>query len=740
MRYRADDLSQVACRSSSALVMTAESREADCTLATESPVAMRDAKGNPVNEILLMSGAEYPPQVPLLDSHERGSVKHVLGSIRDLKRLTPDGKLDGRVSFSATPEGESALVKYRERHLTDISVGYLVLESVKVKAGESRDFGGKRVSGPATVVTRWRIKEGSVVPIGADPVSRLRNDDPNKGRSTMDPILRKLLERMGLPATASEDDANKFLADNADKLNAIVPPEGDKGEKGEKGGLGVRSVEEITTQILKVVQQDAKRAAEEQAARKRDIDGLCEIARVPVKEEWYTMDKDAVRKAIKEAQEAVRRSPDLGLQVRFSDTQPAERGVDALRYRLVDMALGITGTDQKRREAHLESVPWGNRRADDESRKAAFNEARRNAYDFRNATLLDIAAQCLKMDGYDIRGLGKPEIAQAAMGLGSAQAVGLSARANGWPALSVTASFPQITLDAMNKSMMVGYEEFPSTWEGPMRRGQSVSDFKNINRIRLGDVPSLSVLPDNQPLPQVRVADGKEAYSVIARGADLSLSWQLLVNDDMGVLSRIPQGLGRAAARTVNFVAWAKLTENRTMRDGQAFFLATAAGNRYRSNSTTGAGAPSVSTVQTLTNKMMQMRGENTPENAESDAVLALMPRYIIGPSALRTTILQLVRSTADPAATLSSAVFNPANTLDPVIEPLLDSDSTTRWYLAADPASIDGIEVTFLAGQERPIIRQVEDPLTMALHHTILQTFAAEALEWRGWQRHDGA
>lgn len=51
------------------------------------------------------------------------------------------------------------------------------------------------------------------------------------------------------------------------------------------------------------------------------------------------------------------------------------------------------------------------------------------------------------------------------------------------------------------------------------------------------------------------------------------------------------------------------------------------------------------------------MRGLNTPEGNESDDILNIMPRYIIAPAALETTVLQLVRSQADPSDHKSSAV-----------------------------------------------------------------------------------
>ena len=115
------------------------------------------------------------------------------------------------------------------------------------------------------------------------------------------------------------------------------------------------------------------------------------------------------------------------------------------------------------------------------------------------------------------------------------------------------------------------------------------------------------------------------------------------------------------------------------------------------------------------------------------------MPRYLILPSALRTTGLKEVRSIADPNGT-HSGDFNTSNDLIPIVEPLLDANSTTAWYLFAAPTLVETVEVTFLQGQETPRTRTIRDEKKLAIETIILQTFAAKALDHRGMQRHDGA
>lgn len=142
-------------------------------LATETPARVWDWNRGVIDEVLLMSGAEFPAQVPLLDAHNRYSVESQLGSLR---ALHVDGAaLCATAYFSSVPRAEEAFAKVREGHLTDISVGYTVEDAVWIPEGETAFVDGRTFSGPLRVVRKWRVKEGSLTPIGADEQAKARS-------------------------------------------------------------------------------------------------------------------------------------------------------------------------------------------------------------------------------------------------------------------------------------------------------------------------------------------------------------------------------------------------------------------------------------------------------------------------------------------------------------------------------------------------------------------------------------
>lgn len=725
-----------------------ENRSVEAVLSTETPVLMFDwERFEAIPEILLAEGMQIPrsKQVPLLDSHSRLSMSNQLGSVRDIH--VNGTEVRGTLVYSSVHEDE--FTKVREGHATDVSVGYRIIAREFVPEGKKKRINGRTFDGPVNVVTKSRLGEVSQTPIGADEQAKIRGLDPSKlsppkknKEHKMSDELRTLLVELGLEKDVDDETAERFLVDNSNKIReAFAKKDPDQPKKREKttGDDGADLMDELRKireeigkqpSMEESIEKALKAREEQRVAFRSNVDGLCELAGIEDQEFTRSLydksDETEVREAILEHRAKQSEGLTIGHQPIAFGRGQLEKHRGAVGTALVMRAfnrcqvLNPNSPNLEAREKIIERIYPEDERANDWEQ-------------FRHATILEIAGECLRMDGIDTRGLTNDDIATTALGFG--EQIGVRASD---PAYHITGSFPFITQDAVNKSMMLGFVEFPSTWQAVMTQGDSVRDFKTIHRMQLGALPNVPIWDGLSVPGDASMKDEEETYAIECHSDRVSFNYKLLVNDDMSMLSRTPQRQGDAMARTVNGTAWAQITGNPTMRDAEVLFLETAANNRFRSNLTTGAGAPSATTIQILTDKMMQMRGTNTPEEAESEDILALMPSHIVGPSALRTTILQEVRSIADPNAGHSN-VANLSNDLIPVIEPLLDANSTSAWYLFASTARVETVEVTFLQGQESPRLRTVLNADRLSQDHYILQTFAAKALEHRGMQRHDG-
>lgn len=564
----------------------------------------------------------------------------------------------------------------------------------------------------------------------------------------MPPELRAKCEAAGMSVDLSNEDAWTWLAKNQTKIFPEGGADGNKTPEDDKGKHHGMSLEEIDAFLER---RDAKKAADK-AAFCKQVDTYIALAfgndgdkPAELVAECYKLQDEgieAVQTKILEAKAARDEAAPTGGWV-MSSSQPRDRHLAAVRAGFMVRAMrnfAAQGSRLQQIDGRWERVEITPEAILD--KQLPEKDRPKDWEHFSRLTLLNLCNECLIIDGFNaehVRRLSPMHLAMAAMGYNLGQ-FGLRASA----AFHTTGSLLEITRDAVNKSLLAGYGEAPQTWRGPMRQADSVPDFKQIRRVKLSAAQNLPVWQDNTAPNQAKLSSEEETYAVEARAETLSFSWRLVLNDDLDALSRRPQLLGDAAARTVNSIAWQAILANPTMADGQALFLETPAGGRFRSNFTTGSASPANSTIGAMKAKMRVMRGLNTTDQGgnpvEGADILNLMPSYIVGPAALEETILKQVYSGADPASGGNSAVYNTSRTLTPIIEPLLDVNSATAWYLFASPSRVDTAEVTFLQGQEQPFAHEWMDDETMSQNYTIMQTCAAKAIDYRGLQKHKGA
>jgi hypothetical protein len=697
-----------------------DTRSVDAVISTETPVLMPDySRMEMVPEVLLSKGAEFPKarQIPFLDSHNRYSVKDQLGSARAI--TVNEDNITATLVFGKSASGEDALASVRDGHITDVSVGYEVLKKTYVPDGTTKTISGREFTGPVNVVTKWRLREVSLTPIGADAQAKLRGLDPaavrfsQDERFEMNQELRALLVSRGMPAELTDEQAQRWLIDNAAKLADQKPA----AQPEQRQAAPAVDTAGLAAMVAEATRKAIADAAAQRDAFESDVRALCELAGLPY--EFDNARKCADVAAVRAHLTAAKAKAAEALP--FGNVRVLSTGVDRLRSDL--QSTLISRAAQSALNGDLQKLQ---RYVSEDQRKAA--------EPFRHATLLDMATEFVRAQGINTLGLTREQIAQCAMF--GPQVAGIRGLRTDVP-LHTTGSFANLTLDAINKSMMIGYTEVPATWRGPMRQGESVADFKTIHRLRMGGIPNLPVWNDSADPDRASMADAREFYAVECRSLGVDFSYKLIVNDDMSALTRVPLALGDSAARTVNAVAWSQITSNAALSDGVALFSA-ASGARKQKNLETGSVTNYTTAINQLTQNMMVMRGENTPEGNQGPDILALMPRYIVFPAALRGTLLQLLSSESDPSSS-NSGVRNINTGLVPIIEPLLDADSATAFYLFAEPNRVDTVEVTFLQGQEVPQIRSVLSEEKLSMTWYLLQSVGAKALNHRGMQKHTG-
>ncbi len=160
----------------------AEEHSIPATLATNQGVDVWDPWNGLVREYLLTESAQFPPsgQIPFIDSHDRSTVKNLLGSVRNCQ---PGANATGDLVFSSTEADTET--KAREGHLTDVSIGYDYDNYYEVDEGATGVINGREFAGPCRVVPNPQILEASAVIIGADAAAKMLRSLPEEVRATL---------------------------------------------------------------------------------------------------------------------------------------------------------------------------------------------------------------------------------------------------------------------------------------------------------------------------------------------------------------------------------------------------------------------------------------------------------------------------------------------------------------------------------------------------------------------------
>lgn len=319
---------------------------------------------------------------------------------------------------------------------------------------------------------------------------------------------------------------------------------------------------------------------------------------------------------------------------------------------------------------------------------------------FRHMSLVRLCEDLLQRQGINCRGLSPMEIATRAIS---------------------TSDLSNIAGSTMNRTLRQGYDSGRRTFVGVFRQG-TAPDFRSMSRVGLSGAPSLLEVKENGEFTTGAVTDGKETYQLATYGRILPFTRQMIINDDMGALTRIPMMFGRAAADLESDIVWGIITANAALADTVALFHAT------HGNLAASGGAIDITTVGAGRAAMRVQTGME-------GRLINVMPKFLITGANYETAVDQLLASIAP--ATIAAAVPSELRSLKPVIEPRLTGN---QWYLAADYNQVDTIEYSYLEGNQGVYIEtqmgfEVDGIKIKARHD-----FAAKAIDHRGMYKNPGA
>lgn len=291
-------------------------------------------------------------------------------------------------------------------------------------------------------------------------------------------------------------------------------------------------------------------------------------------------------------------------------------------------------------------------------------------------------------------------------------------------AINSTSTFPAIMSNLANKSVMVGFNEAETTYQIWAGKGSN-RDFKEAARVALSEAGTLELVPEGGQFKQDSFGEASARTKVATYGKLFSLTRQAIINDDLGLFSKIATKYGSAAKRLVNKMVYAQLTGNVKMQDNVALFD-TKHGNV--------AGTGEALSVKAIAKAITAMRRQ---KGIAGEATLNITPKYLVVPPELEVTAYQIVNSTAAVDG-VNSGVVNPYKGRFIVVADaeLTDPDA---WYLVADATQHDTIEVTYLNGVETPRLETRQGFDVDGIEYKVAFDCGVSALDFRGLYKNAG-
>lgn len=282
-------------------------------------------------------------------------------------------------------------------------------------------------------------------------------------------------------------------------------------------------------------------------------------------------------------------------------------------------------------------------------------------------------------------------------------------------------SWADVLGDSITRRMIADYTMTPSpyaVWR-LVTSIVSINDFRTQERTRFGGYGAIPVVAEAGPYTALASpTDEKATYAIAKRGGTETVTMEMIRNDDVGSIQRIPLKLSRAAQRTLAKFVLDFLRTNPVIFDGLALFHATH----------NNLGAAALGTASLAAARIAMLR---QPEK-DSGEELGIAPRTLFVPPELEEAAVDLFRrNTENDRNFIQSLSLN--------VAPVWYWTDTNDWVATADTSDVPLIELGFLDGREEPELFVQDNPTVGSmfsndqLTYKIRHIYGGTVLDYRG-------
>lgn len=705
-----------------------------------------------------------PNPISILRQHDSNRVVgHSDRVTTDDRSLTVEGRVSGtgphvdEILKTADPKRDP-----KDRFPWQVSIGAKVIRAAFLDEQEEVDVNGRKIVGPAIIVRESLLTEVSFVPIGAD-TSTSASIAASGGSSSLvslefDPMtFSEWLKAQGFEEATLNEVIKKTLKamyDKAMKASAEIEPEtteeeGDDEPTTQRRRLPVIRAAAGDDEPEEDEDEEEDTAVEPRRRRKKRRQIQASGARQDMRDFFAELKADFHKEVTAEQtrQAAINAipgiSPQLAAQAISSKWSALQAELEHLRAGRGQSVPAIHMKDRSQISGQaIEAAMAMSVGASPESLKP--NAVRRQAgytdqiidqamsAEYRGFGIQTLFYEVIRAAGMNVRpGLVNEEFIDT--GFRADKAL----RAAGMATISLTGILGNVA----NKILISAYDSVATVWQHFCAIGSN-PDFKVGTRYRLDSTGAMKKIGMDGKIHSAGLAEAGYTSQLDTYAVMLKLPRTLIYNDDLNSFALIPQQLGRMGS----------------LRREEAFFvlvLSNANNFFHTNNKNLLTGSGSALAIAGLTGsstaflKMTDSNGKPILSN----------PNRLLVPTALAVTADNLYTS-----LTLSES-SGAGNTLGGVDNPhrskykahpsgyldntairdqdgkALSGQSATAWYQFADPAQLAAFRMSFLNGQQTPMVSAAEGGFDeLAVQWRIVDDFVASQEDPAGAVKNNGA
>lgn len=280
---------------------------------------------------------------------------------------------------------------------------------------------------------------------------------------------------------------------------------------------------------------------------------------------------------------------------------------------------------------------------------------------------------------------------------------------------AVSSDFPQALGTSMERRLLQEYSRVAITeaWK-KFAVIDKPTNYKTQDLIRIGGLTDLPVVAEDGVYTEfASPSEEKASYNIEKRGKIFKVTREMIKDDDLRMLRKIPVKMGQAAARTLaKFVFDLVLNVSGGVINAGTIYDSVAL---YHANH--GANLTSLAlNTDTLDAAITAMANQAEPDSAET---LDIQAAFLLVPYELRATAKILIGSEKRPIVATAGSKTGTDESINPnfeAVEPIIIPNGYLRsdqnnWYLIGDKKDAEGAVIGFLDGRENPEVLLQDNP-----------------------------